>query len=177
MIINILSIFDNDYEITEDNAISIITFIILLLLFLECFEHNEKVHTPIIHSDNNFKNIEKEEKEKEDIGIAFEKILFGESIDINYLMENGSIEQLLDPNLYTGKDFENLRKIYNNLKKTGKNEIKNDEKKEEFKRISNTTEKKEKIFHIKRRKKRPEYKNSGLFTASDSILIYSVYSS
>ena len=41
--------------------------------------NNEKAHTPIIHSYNNFKNIEKEEKDKEDTGITFVKKLFGES--------------------------------------------------------------------------------------------------
>lgn len=58
-------------------------------------------------------------------------------------MKKGTLEKFLDPNLYTGKDFNNLRNIYSIIGK-----------KEEFKSIENNEQKNGKISDNKKDKKK-----------------------
>ena len=88
---------------------------ILFLLFHECLGHqkkkinNEKTNTPEKHYKSNFQYFS---NEKIDTGLALEIILIGKVVDIKYFMNSKNSEKLLDPKLYTGKDFKELQRIY-----------------------------------------------------------------
>lgn len=152
VIINLYSFFNSRYDIKRTEKYDNATCIILFLLFHECLGHqkkninNEKVITPRRHYDSNFKDII---QDKADTGIALEKILFGEIVDLKSLMESGNLEKLLEPNLYIGKDFNNLRNIYNMIEKKSNYE----DEKEESKSAKENNKKKEKIHHDKEDKK------------------------
>ena len=152
VIINLYSFFNSRYDIKKTEEYDNATCIILFLLFHECLGHqkkninNEKVITPRRHYDSNFKDII---EDKVDTGIALEKILFGEIVDLESLMESGNLDKLLEPNLYIGKDFNNLRNIYYMIKKKNNYE----DEKEESKSVKENNKKKEKIHHDKEDKK------------------------
>ena len=140
VIINKYSFFDNIYDANNSDNFNNATCIILFLLFHECFGHqkkninNEKVKTPRKHYDSNFKDII---EEKVDTGNAFEMMLFGDILDLKFMMKNGDLKQFLEPKLYIGKDFNNLRRIYSMIKI----EEYNNNKKEESKIIESTLKK------------------------------------
>ena len=159
VIMNLYSFFDNKYDLSQTKNYNDATCIILFLLFHECFGHqkkninNENTNTPRKHYDKNFNEIK---EDKVDSGLAFEKILFGECVNLNILkMKKGKLGKLLESNLYTGKNFDNLRKIYLDIKKE-ENEIK-EITKSDSEKFGKITKQKEKIFDkTKVQKKRKE---------------------
>jgi len=161
VIINLYSFFGNKLEINDYKNINKATCVILFLLFHECLGHqkkninNENEKTPRSHYDNNFKDII---DEKVDSGIALEKILFGEIVDLKFLMEidDNYIKLLLEPNLYIGKDFSNLRNIFLIINKNIENEKKEENdnnKKPEDSKIMKSSPKKKGIIDINKEKK------------------------
>ena len=123
VIINLYSFLGNKLDMKNQKKCDNATCIILFILFYQCFSQQKK-------------NINNEKEE-------LEKLLFGEIIDLKYLMKKGTLEKFLDPNLYMGKDFNNLRNIYSIIGK-----------KEEFKSIENNEQKNEKINDNKKDKKK-----------------------
>ena len=104
----------------EDNVLNEENFAkassaILFLLFHECLGHqkkninNKKSNTPEKHYKSDFQYFS---NPKIDTGLAFEIILIGKVVDIKYFMNSKNTEKLLDPNLYIGKDFNELKHIY-----------------------------------------------------------------
>lgn len=180
VIINLYSFFNNKFEISDNKNINKATCVILFLLFHECLGHqkkninNEKIKTPRSHYDTNFKDII---DEKVDSGIALEKILFGEIIDLKFLMaiDDDYIKQLLEPNLYIGKDFSNLRNIFlminkkvqNDEKENEKNE--NSQKPEKSKIVESSPKKKGIIDNNKEKKKEPNLLLHDLFRIYSNI--------
>jgi len=178
--INLYSFFDNKFEISNNKNINKATCVILFLLFHECLGHqkkninNENEKTPRSHYDSNFKDII---DEKVDSGIALEKILFGEIIDLKFLMEmdDNYIKLLLEPNLYIGKDFSNLRNVFfminKNVEKEEIEKEKNDNNKkpEESKIMKSSPKKKGIIDNNKEKKNKPNLLLHDLFRIYSKI--------
>ena len=112
--INLFSFLDNKYNMIEGKNYNNSTCVILFSLFNECFGYQNK-------------KINNEKKDKKDIGKLFEKIIFGEVINLKSLIKNNNLEKLLESKLYIEKTFDKLRKIYLNYEKKENNE---DEKQE-----------------------------------------------
>ena len=139
---NLFSFFRDIDNIYNENYYKKATSAILFLLFHECFGHqkkninNESIITPRMHYDNNFKYFS---SEKEDTGLALEIILLEKAVNIKYLMNSDNSEKLLSPQLYTGKDFNKLKEIYDSIEKDNyNNNTKKDlEKKDDLNSTSN----------------------------------------
>ena len=112
-----------------------------------------------------------------DSGIALEKILFGEIIDLKFLMEmdDNYIKLLLEPNLYIGKDFSNLRNVFfminKNVEKEEIEKEKNDNNKkpEESKIMKSSPKKKGIIDNNKEKKNKPNLLLHDLFRIYSKI--------
>ena len=112
------SFCDDEFYNLDENNYKKATSVILFLLFHECLRHqkkninNEKVKTPRKHRKNDFQEFP---FEKVDTGSSLEIILMGKIVNMVYLMNSSKSEQLLDPNLYTGKNFIKLQEIYSSI--------------------------------------------------------------
>lgn len=116
---NIFSFSDQE-EIIDENNFKKLESIVLFLLFHECLGHqkkhinNEKAMTPRKHYKCDFQEFS---LENVDTGLALEIILIGKVVNIKYLMNSINSENLLEPKLYTGKDFNKLKDIYLSIEK------------------------------------------------------------
>ena len=112
---NIFSFSEDENKVLDETNYKRITSIILFLLLHECLGHqkkhinNEKSKTPRQHYKCDFQDFLNKEL---DTGLALEIILLGKIANIRYLMKSSNSEKLLEPNLYTGKDFIKLQEIY-----------------------------------------------------------------
>ena len=110
------SFCDDEFYNLDENNFKRATSVILFLLFQEYLGNqkknidNEKVKTSRKHCKNDF-----QEFQKVDTGSSLEIILIGKIINMVYLMNSSKSEKLLDPNLYTGKNFNKLQEIYSSI--------------------------------------------------------------
>ena len=129
---NIFSFSENEIEILDENNFKRATSIILFLLLHECLGHQKKninngnIVTTRKHYKNDFQDFS---FSTADTGNALEILLTGKIVNKKYLMNSMNSEKLLDPKLYTGKDFIKLQQIYswiekdNIIKKNGINNL------------------------------------------------------
>ena len=152
----------NSFADNKENKIKVNyeaeTIVILLLLIHECFGHqkkninNENIDTPRKHHNSNFEDFI---IDKRDTGIAFENILFGDIVDLNCLMKSEKSKLLLSVKLYTGQNFDELRKIYFEILNEEKNDIKeNEDEKYENNKTKDKKKGKEKPYNKDRVKKK-----------------------
>ena len=112
---NMFSFSKEENDILDVDNFNKASSVILFLLFRECLRHpnkniyNEKPSTPKRHYKSDFQELS---YERIDTGLTLEMILIGKKLNIKYLMNSKNSEKLLDPKLYTGKDFKELRNIY-----------------------------------------------------------------
>ena len=131
--IYMFSFSDDDNYIFNDKYYKRVTSIVLLLLFHECLGHqkkhinNENALTPGKHCQNTLQEIN---LEKVDSGSTLEIILLGKTADLIYFMNSDNSERLLNPKLYSGKDFTELREIYSINENDNDNINKNGNKKD-----------------------------------------------
>ena len=139
-VIYMFSFTDDEFYIYDENTYERAKSAVLFLLFHECFGHqkkiinNENIKTPRIHQKSNFQDFS---YEKIDTGNALEIILLEEIVNIRYLMNSKNSEKLLDPDLYTGKDFNRLKAIYASIVEDNINMGKNNPQSEDIKKPIN----------------------------------------
>ena len=154
---NIFSFLDNEKAIFDEINFKKETSIILFLLFHECLGHqkkfinNEDALTPRRYFKSDFKDFIYEDI---DTGDSLEIMLLGKIANIKYLMKSPNSEKLLDPSLYTGKDFTKLQEIYsliekdnaitNKNKEINNNQMENNNQLNVNKALSSSKEKKSK---------------------------------
>ena len=142
-----------------------ISSILLILLIHENFGHKKKnINNAQILSprDNYDQNFEEFTLSEGDSGDALEYLLIKDTFEIDTLMLYVDSENLLDFQLYIGKNFKNLRKIYNDIindinDKNENNSLdEKEEEEEEEKEEKKEEEKKEKKEEEKVEKKEEE---------------------
>lgn len=154
--IYMFSFTEDEKYIFDEKNYKKATSAVLFLLFHECLGHqkkninNENAITPRKHHKNDFKEFI---CEGIDTGTALEMILLEKKMNISYLMKSNNSEKLLDPNLYTGKDFSKLQSIYlsieNDIINKKNNNIEIDERNNKIKSMSqNKTKLKMKEHHL-----------------------------
>ena len=117
-IIYMFSFTDDEFYIYDENTYERAKSAVLFLLFHECFGeqkkniNNENITTSRRHQNINFQDFF---NEKYDNGYALEIILLDEVVSIRYLMNSKNSEKLLDPDLYTGKNFNRIKEIYSSI--------------------------------------------------------------
>ena len=118
--VNIFSFSEDENDILNKANIKKSTSIILFVLFHECLGlqkkniNNEKTLIERKHYKNDFQEYSNQDL---DTGNVLEVILGGKIIILKYLMNSMNSEKLLDPKLYTGKDFNELQNIYTLIEK------------------------------------------------------------
>ena len=120
MTFNIFSFSKNENYILDENNASKATNVILFLLIHEYLGHQKK-HINNENSLTQRKNYKNEFRDfsydKIDNGSALELIIIGKIVNIKHLMKSQYSKELLDPNIYIGKDFNKLRDIYSLIEK------------------------------------------------------------
>ena len=116
----IFSFANNENIIFNKSNFKKLESIMLFLLFNECLVHqnnhinNEGALLPRKDYKSNFQD---SSFNVVDIGDSLEIMLLGKVVNIRYLMKSDYSEKLLDPELYTGKDFIKLQEIYSLIEK------------------------------------------------------------
>lgn len=138
--INIFSFSDDEEYIFIEKNFKKAASIVLILLFHECLGHqkkhinNENIIAPIKHHKSNFEDFL---YERIDTGSALEIILIEKFFNLKYLMYSNNSEKLLDPYLYTEKDFLKLREIYSIIEEDNINKEKINNKPDSNKSLNN----------------------------------------
>ena len=164
-IIYMYTFSDDEFYIYEYNLYERAKSGVLFVLFHECIGHqkkninNENTTTPKKHQKINFQNFF---NEKSDTGFALEIILVDNIVNIRYLMNSEYSEKLLDPDLYTGKDFYKLKEIYSSIVKDNVNTEKNIPQTENIRKLTNNNYKKSQR-KIEIQEKKPRLMYSDLF--------------
>ena len=159
-IINMFSFIDDEFYTYDENNCERAKSVVLFLLFHECFGHqkkninNENIITPRGHQKINFEDFF---NEKTDTGVALEIILLDDIVNIKYLMNSKNSEKLLDPDLYTGKNFDKIKEIYSSIVEDNLNMNKKISQNEDIKKPINDNKKSQRKMEIKDKKPRLMY--------------------
>ena len=119
-VIYLLSIFNNEKDVKNEIYFKKAASCVLILLLHENCGHekkninNEIVLTPRDHKDNNFKGFSLKQG---DSGDVIEYLFINDSFNIEHLMMHDDSEKLLNFSLYTGNNFDELRKIIDKIEK------------------------------------------------------------
>ena len=152
------SFCDDEFYNLDENNFKRATSVILFLLFQEYLGNqkknidNEKVKTSRKHCKNDF-----QEFQKVDTGSSLEIILIGKIINMVYLMNSSKSEKLLDPNLYTGKNFNKLQEIYSSIETDNINMISDTHQSNKINNSINSNNTQSSSSKIRKKKRRLMY--------------------
>ena len=153
------SFCDDEFYNLDENNFKKATSAILFLLFQEYLGNpkkniNEKVKTSRNHCKNDFQEFP---YEKVDNGSSLEIILMGKIINMVYLMNSSKSEKLLDPNLYTGKNFNKLQEIYSSIETDNINMISDTHQSNKINNSINSNNTQSSSSKIRKKKRRLMY--------------------
>ena len=152
------SFCDDEFYNLDENNFKRATSVILFLLFQEYLGNqkknidNEKVKTSRKHCKNDF-----QEFQRVDTGSSLEIILIGKIINMVYLMNSAKSEKLLDPNLYTGKNFNKLQEIYSSIETDNINMISDTHQSNKINNSINSNNTQSSSSKIRKKKRRLMY--------------------